>query len=69
MTLTAYCFETACLEGFLGGYSGQRATGYLFSKAELVWVALGRFFFPFFKLSPSVYQTEAKRIVFLLLLH
>lgn len=33
-----------------------------------LWVALGIFFFPFFKLSPSVYHTEAKRIVFFLLL-
>lgn len=67
MTLTAYSSETAYLEGFLLGYSRQRATG--ISKAERVWVALEIFFFPFFKLSASVYQTEAKKIVFLLLLH
>lgn len=68
MTLTAYSSEIARLEGFLGGYSGQRATG-IISKAGRVWVALEIFFFPFFKLSPAVYQTEAERIVLLLLLH
>lgn len=60
MTLTAYNSETACLEGFLGGCRGQ---------VECVCVAMGIFFFPFFKLSPSVYHTETERIVFLVLLN